>query len=46
MDTALCGATSTTPSLASARVRVRRAPEPSDVLWQHTACTGGKAFSR
>lgn len=23
-----------------------RAPEPSDILWQHTACTGSAAFTR
>lgn len=23
-----------------------RAPEPSDILWQHTACTGSEAFTR
>jgi hypothetical protein len=46
LDGALCGATATAPRLASTRVRVRRAPEPSDILWQHTACTGSDAFTR
>jgi hypothetical protein len=46
LDSALCGATATAPRLASRRVRVRRAPEPSDILWQHTACTGSSAAAR
>jgi hypothetical protein len=46
LDATLCGATATAPRLASRRVRVRRAPEPSDVLWQHTACTGSAALTR
>lgn len=45
-DAALCGATASAPRIASARVRVSRAPEPSDILWQHTACTGSVALTR
>ncbi|PRW39140.1 kinase domain [Chlorella sorokiniana] len=45
-DALLCGATATAPRMGSRRVRVRRAPEPSDILWQHTACTGSSAVTR
>ncbi|KAL4440168.1 hypothetical protein ABPG75_003169 [Micractinium tetrahymenae] len=45
-DALLCGATATAPRLASTRIRVDRAPEPSDVLWEHTSCTGSSATWR
>lgn len=52
-DAVLCGrrrdwgcCASAAPLLAGARVRVARAPEPSDIIWEHTSCTGAQAAAR
>ena len=40
------GLTNRKPKLHGANIRVIRAPEPSDILWEHTNCTGREAFFR
>lgn len=40
------GLANKTPKLHGANIKVIRAPEPSDILWEHTNCTGRQAFFR
>lgn len=46
LDAATFGYTNATPRLHGAVVHVARAPDPSDVIWAHTNCTGAPAFFR
>jgi hypothetical protein len=46
LDKVSLGFTDTTPRLHGTVVKVVRAPEPSDVLWEHTNCTGTPALLR
>lgn len=46
LDTSTLGCTDATPRLHGCLVHVDRAPEPSDILWEHTNCTGNEAFFR
>lgn len=46
LDHITLGITDSTPRLHGSTVRVVRAPEPSDILWEHTNCTGAPAFLR
>ncbi len=46
LDALSCGLTSATPRLHGAHVHVARAPEPTDVTWEHTACAGRAAAAR
>jgi hypothetical protein len=46
LDKASLGFTDTRPRLHGTVVKVVRAPEPSDILWEHTNCTGTPALLR
>jgi hypothetical protein len=46
LDKASLGFTDTRPRLHGTVVKVVRAPEPSDILWEHTNCTGTPAVLR
>lgn len=46
LDKATLGFTDTRPRLHGTVVKVVRAPEPSDILWEHTNCTGTPALLR
>lgn len=41
-----CGLTSTKPLLHGSSVNVIRAPEPSDMIWEHTQCSTYEAWKR
>ena len=46
LDWASLRLTDNTPRLHGTVVKVVRAPEPSDILWEHTNCTGTPALLR
>ena len=41
-----CGLTSTKPLLHGSAVEVARAPEPSDMIWEHTQCGSYEVWRR